>query len=85
MGARAGPAARSGPAALGSRLARQPGRVYSAFFRRGTSGAGREILSGAEIGAYHARAARMAPPGLLAWLHSGRPGAAAWDGLPPES
>jgi hypothetical protein len=57
----------------------------AAFFRRGSSGAGREILSGAEIGAYHARAARMAPPDLLAWLHSGRPGAMAGDGLPPES
>ncbi len=56
----------------------------AAFFRRGTSGAGREVLSAAEIDAYHARAARLAPPGMLAWLHSARPGAAAQDGLLPE-
>ena len=42
----------------------------AAFFRRGTSGAGREVLSDEEIAAYHARAARLAPPGMLAWLHS---------------
>jgi hypothetical protein len=42
----------------------------AAFFRRGTSGAGREILSDEEIAAYHARAARLAPPDLLVWLHS---------------
>jgi aryl sulfotransferase len=40
------------------------------FFRRGTSGAGREILSDEEMAAYYARAARLAPPGLLEWLHS---------------
>ena len=42
----------------------------AAFFRRGNSGAGREILSDEEIAAYHARAARLAPPDMLAWLHS---------------
>jgi hypothetical protein len=41
-----------------------------AFFRRGTSGAGREILSDEEIAAYQERAAGLAPPDLLAWLHS---------------
>jgi hypothetical protein len=41
----------------------------AAFFRRGTSGAGREILSGEEAATYHARAARLAPPDLLTWLH----------------
>jgi hypothetical protein len=46
----------------------------AAFFRRGTSGAGREILGDAEIRAYHARATRLAPPDMLAWLHSARPG-----------
>jgi hypothetical protein len=46
----------------------------AAFFRRGTSGAGREILSDAEIDAYHARVARLAPPDMLAWLHSAHPG-----------
>jgi len=45
----------------------------AAFFRRGTSGEGREILSDAELAGYHARVARMAPPDMLAWLHSPRP------------
>jgi aryl sulfotransferase len=39
------------------------------FFRRGVSGAGREELSAAELADYQARAARLAPPELLAWLH----------------
>jgi len=52
----------------------------AAFFRRGNSGAGREILSDAEIGVYHARAARLAPPDMLAWLHSPRPGPAPRPG-----
>ncbi|HEX6454498.1 MAG TPA: sulfotransferase domain-containing protein [Trebonia sp.] len=42
----------------------------AAFFRRGTSGAGREVLSDGEIAAYDARAAQLAPPDMLAWLHS---------------
>jgi hypothetical protein len=41
----------------------------AAFFRRGTSGAGREILTADELAAYHARVAQLAPPDLLAWLH----------------
>jgi aryl sulfotransferase len=41
----------------------------AAFFRRGTSGARHEVLRGDEIAAYHARAARLAPADLLAWLH----------------
>jgi len=45
----------------------------AAFFRRGRSGAGCEILSDGEIAAYHDRAARLAPADMLAWLHS--PGA----------
>jgi aryl sulfotransferase len=44
----------------------------AAFFRRGTSGAGHEILSDEEIAAYHARAAQLAPPDMLTWLHSPR-------------
>jgi len=44
----------------------------AAFFRRGTSGAGREILSDDEITAYHARAAQLAPHDMLTWLHSPR-------------
>jgi hypothetical protein len=46
----------------------------SAFFRRGTSGAGREILSDGEMATYQARAAGLAPPGLLSWLHRGDAG-----------
>ncbi|MBO0814242.1 MAG: sulfotransferase domain-containing protein [Actinobacteria bacterium] len=43
----------------------------AAFFRRGTSGAGREVLTGRELAAYHGRAARLAPADMLTWLHSG--------------
>jgi aryl sulfotransferase len=42
----------------------------AAFFRRGTSGAGAEILSPAELAHYQERIARLAPPDLLGWLHS---------------
>jgi aryl sulfotransferase len=40
------------------------------FFHRGSSGAGREILSDEEMAAYYARAAQLAPPDMLEWLHS---------------
>lgn len=40
-----------------------------AFFRRGSSGAGREALSEADIAGYEERAGQLAPPDLLAWLH----------------
>ena len=40
----------------------------AAFFRRGSSGAGREVLSDDELAAYHARAAQLAPRDMLAWL-----------------
>ena len=40
------------------------------FFRRGKPGAGREILTHDEIAHYHALAAKLAPPGMLTWLHS---------------
>ena len=48
-----------------------PGTVtdVASFFRRGTSGAGRGILSDDELADYHARTARLAPPDLLQWLH----------------
>ena len=42
----------------------------ASFFRRGSSGAGREILSDEELARYHARAAQLAPPDMLEWLHS---------------
>jgi aryl sulfotransferase len=49
-----------------------PGVVEKAasFFRRGTSGAGREILSDEEMAGYYARAAQLAPPDMLEWMHS---------------
>ena len=45
----------------------------AAFFRRGSSGAGLEIHSEAELASYHARVAGMAPADMLAWLHSPHP------------
>lgn len=42
---------------------------HAAFFRRGTSGEGRALLTNEELARYYARAARLAPPDLLAWLH----------------
>jgi aryl sulfotransferase len=42
----------------------------ASFFRRGTSGAGREILGDEEMAGYYARAAQLAPPDMLEWLHS---------------
>jgi aryl sulfotransferase len=42
----------------------------AAFFRRGTSGEGRQILSDQEAAAYYARAAQLAPADMLTWLHS---------------
>ena len=44
----------------------------AAFFRRGSSGAGRELLTDDEFAHYLARAAQLAPPDLLAWLHAPR-------------
>jgi aryl sulfotransferase len=41
----------------------------AAFFRRGTSGAGRDLLRPAELAAYEERVASLAPPDLVAWLH----------------
>jgi aryl sulfotransferase len=40
-----------------------------AFFRRGTSGAGREVLTQEELDRYQARAEQLAPAPLLSWLH----------------
>jgi hypothetical protein len=44
----------------------------AAFFRRGTSGAGLEVLSADEVAHYRARTAALAPPDLLTWLHRER-------------
>jgi aryl sulfotransferase len=41
----------------------------AAFFRRGTSGEGSEILTPTELAHYHERVAQLAPADLLAWLH----------------
>ena len=41
----------------------------AAFFRRGSSGAGREVLTDEEIAEYEDRAAGLARHDLLAWLH----------------
>lgn len=40
-----------------------------AFFRGGRSGAGRELLTDEQFAHYEQRAATMAPPDLLSWLH----------------
>ena len=42
----------------------------ASFFRRGTPGAGREVLSDEEMAGYYTRAAQLAPPDMLDWLHS---------------
>jgi hypothetical protein len=41
----------------------------SLFFRRGSSGAGREVLSPDELAHYRARVEHLAPGDVLAWLH----------------
>jgi hypothetical protein len=43
--------------------------VSERFFRRGSSGEGRALLTEDEAARYAARAAQMAPPELMAWLH----------------
>lgn len=52
-------------------------RSRQAFFRSGSSGAGRALLSADALDRYHARAARLAPADLLAWLHRDPAGTAA--------
>lgn len=41
----------------------------SRFFRSGTSGAGRAVLTPEELGDYEQRVAGLAPPEVVAWLH----------------
>jgi len=41
----------------------------TAFFRRGRSGSGRELLTADELSRYRERTAQLAPPEMLAWLH----------------
>jgi aryl sulfotransferase len=44
-------------------------RDRAAFFRAGGAGEGAALLTSDELDAYHARAAALAPPDLLGWLH----------------
>jgi aryl sulfotransferase len=48
-----------------------PFRDSTAFFRRGTPGA-REVFTAEEVARYQAKAAGLAPPDLLEWLHAPR-------------
>ena len=41
----------------------------AAFFRRGSSGAGAELLTATELAHYHERAGQLAPDDLVDWLH----------------
>jgi len=49
--------------------ARDASRGYEAFFRRGSSGDGRALLTESEADRYYTQAAQIAPQELLAWLH----------------
>jgi hypothetical protein len=58
--------------AQAGRLAQGPPGILkndTAFFRRGTTGAARELLTSTELARYTARTAQLAPPDLLTWLH----------------
>ncbi len=58
--------------ARASQLAPDPAGILkdrNAFFRRGGSGAGRELLTDEEFKHYEKRAAELAPNDLLTWLH----------------
>ncbi len=41
----------------------------TAYFRRGTSGNGTEVLTSEELRSYYERAGGLASSDLLAWLH----------------
>jgi hypothetical protein len=43
----------------------------SRFFRRGSSGAGRELLTAEQMASYHSQIARLAQKDLARWLHPG--------------
>jgi hypothetical protein len=45
------------------------GKDTASFFRSGTTGEGRALLTDAELARYQARVAPLASPDLLAWLH----------------
>ncbi len=46
----------------------------STFFRLGTSGSGRALLTDAELEHYRSRTTELAPSDLLTWLHRGQNG-----------
>lgn len=48
---------------------RDASKEHGAFFRRGASGDGLSLLTSSEAAHYYARAAQVAPPELLSWLH----------------
>ena len=48
---------------------RDVSKGHAAFFRQGSSGDGRALLTDAEAARYYTSAAQVAPPELLAWLH----------------
>jgi hypothetical protein len=58
-------------------------RSTEAFFRRGTSGNGAEVLTLAALEHYYARAAELAPADMLRWLHSPAEHPAAAQGRRP--
>ncbi len=45
----------------------------NAFFRRGVSGSGAELLTPDDLARYQRRAEELAPPDLLRWLHRSSP------------
>lgn len=58
--------------ARADRLAPNAGGVLkntAAFFRKGVSGDGRELLSEKELARYRERVGSLVPPDLVAWLH----------------
>jgi aryl sulfotransferase len=50
---------------------RDVSKPHAAFFRRGSCGEGRALLTAAEAARYYTSAAQVAPPDLLAWLERG--------------
>lgn len=48
---------------------RDVSKGHAAFFRKGSSGDGRALLTEAEAARYYTRAAQVAPQKLLTWLH----------------
>jgi aryl sulfotransferase len=70
-----GAASFDGMRARADQLAPDAGNVLKdrqRFFRRGSSGEGRDVLSSAEMNRYEARVSALAPDDLVAWLHMRR-------------